>query len=115
MKTFKALVKAQVNGNFKNTAVEVRANTSSDAKWILQAIYGFHAVLAAPVEEREILTTEDSSQPVTPEQQRIASLKTAKDRAAVALTAERERQQVSRAQKTLAAARQPKPIKPSAP
>jgi len=92
MKTFKAIVKAQVNGNFKNTAVEVRANTSSDAKWILQAIYGFHAVLAAPVEERELLTTEDSSQPVTPEQQRIASLKTAKDRAGDALKAERDRQ-----------------------
>ena len=94
-------VKAQVNGNFKNTAVEVRANTSSDAKWILQAIYGFHAVLAAPVEEREILTTEDSSQPVTPEQQRIASLKTAKDRAGDALKAERDRQKKQNAMKTL--------------
>jgi hypothetical protein len=50
--------------------------------------------------------------PKTPEQQRIANLKTAKDRAAAALSAERQRQQVSRAQKTLAAARQPKPIKP---
>jgi len=93
MKTFKAIVKAQVNGNFKNTPVEVRANTSGDAKWILQAIYGFHAVLAAPVEEREVLTTEEAvTQPVTPEQQRIASLKTAKDRAGDALKAERDRQ-----------------------
>jgi hypothetical protein len=55
---------------------------------------------------------EISTLPKTPEQQRIDTLKTAKDRAADALTAERERQQVSRAQKTLAAARQPKPIKP---
>ena len=55
---------------------------------------------------------EISTLPKTPEQQRIDTLKTAKDRAAAALTAERERQQVSRAQKTLAAARQPKPIKP---
>ncbi len=92
MKTFKAIVRAQVNGNFKNISVEVRANTSSDAKWILQAIYGFHAVLAAPVEEREVLTTEDSNHPITPEQQRIASLKTAKDRASDALKAERDRQ-----------------------
>ena len=58
---------------------------------------------------------EISTLPKTPEQQRIDTLKTAKDRAADALTAERERQQVSRAQKTLAAARQPNPIKPSAP
>ena len=56
---------------------------------------------------------EISTLPKTPEQQRIDTLKTAKGRAADALTAERERQQVSRAQKTLAAARQPKPIKPS--
>ena len=55
---------------------------------------------------------EISTLPKTPEQQRIDTLKTAKDRAADALTAERERQQVSRAQNTLAAARQPKPIKP---
>jgi hypothetical protein len=102
MKTFKAIVKAQVNGNFKNTAVEVRANTSGDAKWILQAIYGFHAVLAAPVEEREVLTTEEAvTQPVTPEQQRIASLKTAKDRAGDALKAEHDRQKKQNAMKTL--------------
>jgi hypothetical protein len=102
MKTFKAIVKAQVNGNFKNTAVEVRANTSSDAKWILQAIYGFHAVLAAPVEQREVLTAEEAvTQPVTPEQQRIASLKKAKDRAGDALNAERNRQKKQIAMKTL--------------
>jgi hypothetical protein len=102
MKTFKAIVKAQVNGNFKNTAVEVRANTSSDAKWILQAIYGFHAVLAAPVEERDVLTTESTgTQPATPEQQRIASLKTAKDRASDALKAERDKQKKLNAMKTL--------------
>ena len=56
---------------------------------------------------------EISTLPKSPEQLRIDNLKAAKDRAADALTAERQRQQVSRAQKTLAAARQPKPIKPS--
>jgi hypothetical protein len=45
---------------------------------------------------------EISTLPKTPEQQRIANLKTAKDRAADALTAERERQQVAKAQKSLA-------------
>ena len=55
---------------------------------------------------------EISTLPKSPEQLRIDNLKAAKDRVADALTAERQRQQVSRAQKTLAAARQPKPIKP---
>lgn len=58
---------------------------------------------------------EISTLPKSPEQLRIDNLKVAKDRAAAALSAERQRQQVSRAQKTLAAARQPKPIKPIVP
>ena len=52
---------------------------------------------------------EISTLPKTPEQQRIANLKIAKDRAADALTAERQRQQVAKAQKTLVAARQMRP------
>jgi hypothetical protein len=39
------------------------------------------------------------TKPKTPEQQRIASLKTAKDRAGDALAAERQRQKVSMAQR----------------
>jgi hypothetical protein len=46
------------------------------------------------------------SAPNTPEQQRIASLKSAKDRAGDALTAERQRQKVSKAQRSLQQARQ---------
>jgi hypothetical protein len=41
------------------------------------------------------------TQPKTPEQQRIASLKASKDRAAEALKAERERQKRNQAMKTL--------------
>jgi hypothetical protein len=55
---------------------------------------------------------EVTNMPSTPEQLRIKNLAATKDRAADALAAERQRQQVSMAQKTLAAARQPKPIKP---
>jgi hypothetical protein len=40
--------------------------------------------------------------PKTPEQQRIDSLKSAKDRAGDALAAERKRQQVTKAQRALA-------------
>ena len=51
---------------------------------------------------------EIASKPSTPEQQRIKSLVATKDRAADALAAERQRQQVAKAQKQLAQIRQPK-------
>jgi hypothetical protein len=52
------------------------------------------------------------SKPPTPEQQRILSLKSTKDRAADALAAERQRQKVSKAQRSLQQARQPA-VKPA--
>jgi len=52
---------------------------------------------------------EIAHKPTTPEQLRIDSLKATKDRTAAALTAERKRQQVARAQKSLTAARQATP------
>lgn len=51
---------------------------------------------------------EIANKPTTPEQQRIKSLVATKDRAADALAAERQRQQVAKAQKQLAQIRQPK-------
>lgn len=51
---------------------------------------------------------EIASKPPTPEQQRIKSLVATKDRAADALAAERQRQQVAKTQKQLAQIRQPK-------
>ena len=55
--------------------------------------------------------------PKTPEQQRLAQLKAASDRARDAVKQERQRQKIKKAQKTLQALRQPsittiKPIKP---
>jgi hypothetical protein len=52
---------------------------------------------------------EIANKPPTPEQLRIDSLKATKDRANDALSAERQRQQVAKAQKSLTAARQVKP------
>ena len=49
---------------------------------------------------------EASTQPKTPEQQRLAALKATKDRAADALKAERARVAAQKAQNTLAQARQ---------
>ena len=51
---------------------------------------------------------EVTQKPPTPEQLRIKSLADTKERAADALAAERQRQQVAKAQKQLAQMRQPK-------
>ena len=101
MNTYTALVAAQVGNTRKLVKTEVKAASAAEAKWLLQAIYGFHAVSSMPSEKREVLTSEDLSQPKTPEQQRINSLKTAKDRASDALNAERDRQRRSKALKSL--------------
>jgi hypothetical protein len=51
---------------------------------------------------------EVTNKPSTPEQLRIKNLAATKDRAADALAAERQRQQVAKAQKQLVQIRQPK-------
>ena len=101
MNTYTALVAAQVGNSRKLVKTEVKAASAAEAKWLLQAIYGFHAVTSMPSEKQEVLTSEDLSQPKTPEQQRIVSLKTAKDHASDALKAERDRQKKQSAIKTL--------------
>jgi hypothetical protein len=55
---------------------------------------------------------EVTNKPPTPEQLRLDSLKATKQKASNALTAERKRQQVARAQKSLAAATQATPNVP---
>jgi hypothetical protein len=101
MNTYTAMVAAQVGNSSRLIKTQVRAATAGEAKWLLQAVYGFHAIASFPSKERGVLTTENSTNPVTPEQQRIASLKTAKDRASDALAAERDRQKKQDAMKTL--------------
>ena len=101
MKTYTALVAAKVGSTTKMVKTEVKAASAAEAKWLLQAIYGFHAISSSPTEIREELTVENLSHPPTPEQQRIANLKAAKARASNALQAERDRQKKSKALKTL--------------
>ena len=107
MNTYTALVAAQVGNTRKLVKTEVKAASAAEAKWLLQAIYGFHAVSSMPSEKREVLTSEDLSQTKTPEQQRITSLKTVKDRASDALTAERDRQKKQNAMKALSSLSNP--------
>ncbi len=101
MNTYTAMVAAQVGNTSRLIKTQIRAASAGEAKWLLQAIYGFHALASFPTQEREVLTTEDSTYPATPEQQRITSLKQAKDRAGDALKAERDRQKRLKATKDL--------------
>jgi hypothetical protein len=101
MKTFNALIKTRVNGTERSIPTQVRAVNANDARWLLQAVYGFHAVLSVPSEVAENFLIDETTSK-TPEQLRLDSLKAAKERAATALKAERERIAKHKAIDTLA-------------
>ena len=92
----------------KGTTIKtvVHAQNPTHARLMLQYQYGMDSIVASPV-LAETLT------PKTPEQLRLDSLKANKDRAADALAAERQRQKVAKAQKSLAVAQSPIPPKKS--
>jgi hypothetical protein len=94
------IAKVRIKGNVVKTVVH--AENSTHARLLLQYQYGWDCIVATPVLGETI-------KPKTPEQLRIDSLKATKDRAADALSAERQRQQVAKAQKSLVAARQIRP------
>ena len=103
MKTYTAMVSAKAGAITRLIKTEIRAASAAEAKWLLQAIYGFHSVASVPAENRELLTSEDSVTTPTPEQQRLNALKASKDAAAKALKVERDRQKRQSALKTLQA------------
>ena len=109
MKTYTALIKAHVGNSVKVISVEIRAQNNSDARWLLQAIYGFHSLASFPTELHEDEQLDELIQARTPEQQRIANLQNTKDRANDALKAERERQKRSKAFKALSSIESPHP------
>jgi hypothetical protein len=94
------IAKVRIKGNVVKTVVH--AESTTHARLLLQYQYGWESIVSSPVLGETI-------KPKTPEQLRIDSLKATKDRAADALSAERQRQQVAKAQKSLAAARQMRP------
>jgi hypothetical protein len=98
------IAKVRIKGNIVKTVVH--AESTTHARLLLQYQYGWDSIVASPVLVETI-------KPKTPEQQRIDSLKATKNRAADALSAERQRQQTARAQKALAAATKPKPFAPN--
>jgi hypothetical protein len=94
------IAKVRIKGNIVKTIFY--AESTTHARLLLQYQYGWDSIVASPVLGETI-------KPKTPEQQRIDSLKATKNRAADALSAERQRQQVAKAQKSLVAARQIRP------
>jgi hypothetical protein len=112
MKTFTALIRASIGNSVKAIPVEIRAQNGSDAKWLLQAIYGFHAVVSSPTEIREGTRITELVAPKTSEQIRVDNLKAVKDRAGDALKAERNRQKRSKALKTLSNLNKHNPLGP---
>ena len=50
MKSYTALVKAHVKNSIRAVPVEIRALSAVDAKWLLQAVYGFNAIVSGPSE-----------------------------------------------------------------
>lgn len=86
----------------KGTAVKtsIIADNAIHARLLLQYLYGMNSIIGYSA-------VTEVTQPKTAEQLRIDSLKANKNKATSALKAERQRQQVSKAQKTLAAARMP--------
>ena len=103
MKTYTALVKAKIGSQIRTVPTEIRAPSASDARWLLQAIYGFHSLLSSPTERYKSNPVNEVIKPKTPEQQRIASLQQTKDRANDALKAERDRQKRTKAMRMLSA------------
>ena len=101
MNTFTALIKARVNATERSVPTQIRAVNASDARWLLQAIYGFHSVQSEPSEVAEELLIDETATK-SPEQIRLDYLKAAKERATSALKAERERIDKQRAINTLA-------------
>ena len=101
MKTYTAMIRANVNGSTRVIPTQVRAQNPIDAKWLLQAIYGFHAVISNPTELQVEAEIAEETKPRTHAQIRSDNVSAAKDRASNALNAERDRQSRQRAVKTL--------------
>ncbi len=87
----------RIKGN--TVKIVVHAENITHARLLLQYHYGWSSIVTSPV-------LAETMKPKTPEQQRIDSLAANKDRATDALAAERQRQKLSKAQRSLAQARQ---------
>ena len=105
----KYIATVRIRGTSVKTVVF--ADSSTHARLILQYQFGMDSISSSPSlltrEHRGYISLEEAIakiqpiKPLTPEQGRIEALKRQKETAAKSLKAERERQRVSKAQKTL--------------
>ena len=102
MKDYIATIR--IKGSLVKTVVH--ADSLIHARLLLQYQYGWDSIVSSPVLAETIALK-------TPEQLRIDGLKAIKNRAAEALAAERQRQQIAKAQKTLSAIHRIKPNLPT--
>ena len=49
MHTYQASVRAQVKGRSQVVKTEIRAQSASEARWLLWAQFGFHSIQHGPV------------------------------------------------------------------
>jgi len=89
------------NVRIKNQLVKtiIFADSQIHARLIIQYLYGFSSLVNTPIQVNE---TCKLIRPLSPQQSRINALKVAKNNAAKALKAEKNRQKIAKAQQTIA-------------
>jgi len=89
------------NVRIKNQLVKtiIFADSQIHARLIIQYLYGFSSLVNTPIQVNE---TSKLIRPLSPQQSRINALKVAKNNAAKALKAEKNRQKIAKAQQTIA-------------
>ena len=97
----KYIASVRIRGQIVKMAVF--ADSMIHARLILEYQFGMNSLASAPVQVNEAGTIK----PLTPDQARLAALKRQKDNVAKQIEAERDRQKLAKAQKTISNLNQP--------
>ena len=97
----KYLANVRIKG--QTVKMAVFADSMIHARLILEYQFGMNSLATAPVQVNEAGTIK----PLTPDQARLAALKRQKDNVAKQIEAERDRQKLAKAQKTISNLNQP--------
>jgi len=97
----KYLANVRIKG--QTVKMAVFADSMIHARLILEYQFGMNSLAKAPVQVNEAGTIK----PLTPDQARLAALKRQKDNVAKQIEAERDRQKLAKAQKTISNLNQP--------
>lgn len=97
----KYIASVRIRGQIVKMAVF--ADSMIHARLILEYQFGMNSLASSPVQVNEAGTIK----PLTPDQARLAALKRQKDNVAKQIEAERDRQKLAKAQKTISNLNQP--------